>query len=244
MDAYEATKVVFSRIQALDPDHAAKIMGFLLIQDHGEKEMIRLAFGPEALLHTVMAKARKDLGLLPAPGSGPGTPTSAAAAHSPFLLSRQNSGRCGGGGAGTAPSPLSVSSPSSWAPPPVFSRSNSVVSNGAAADEALAAAAAGVGDDLMSPAASGNAPPSPFFAAGDPLLDELQLQEQLAFLNDDGHHQLPLFTSECRSPGAGPGDAYEGTKVVFSRIQALDPDHAAKIMGFLSSSSRATARRR
>ena len=86
MDAYEATKVVFSWIQALDPDHAAKIMGFLLIQDHGEKEMIRLAFGPEALLHTVMAKARKDLGLLPAPGSGPGTPTSAA--HSPFLLSR------------------------------------------------------------------------------------------------------------------------------------------------------------
>ncbi|CAD6216654.1 unnamed protein product [Miscanthus lutarioriparius] len=137
-DAYEATKVVFSRIQALHPDHAAKIMGFLLLQDHGEKEMIRLAFGPEALLHTVMAKARKDLGLLPAPGSGPGTPTSvtcAAAAHSPFHLSRQNSGRCGGGGAGTAPSPLSVSSPSSWAPPPVFSRSNS---DGAAADEALA----------------------------------------------------------------------------------------------------------
>ena len=108
MDAYEATKVVFSRIQALDPDHAAKIMGFLLIQDHGEKEMIRLVFGPEALLQTVMAKARKDLGLLPA--SGPATPTSAA--HSPFLLSRQNSGRCGGA-AGTAPSPLSVSSPSS-----------------------------------------------------------------------------------------------------------------------------------
>ncbi|ONM60535.1 Nucleic acid binding protein [Zea mays] len=195
MDAYEATKVVFSRIQALDPDHAAKIMGFLLIQDHGEKEMIRLAFGPEALLHTVMAKARKDLGLLPSPG--PGTPTSvtAAATHSPFLLSRQNSGRCG---AGTAPSPLSVSSPSSWAPPPHFSRTNSVVSNGAPA-EALAA-------DLMSPAAAGNAPPSPFFAAGEPLLDELQLQEQLAFLSDAaaGGHQLPLFdASECRSPGSG-----------------------------------------
>ncbi|KAK8461104.1 hypothetical protein SEVIR_2G447900v4 [Setaria viridis] len=201
MDAYEATKVVFSRIQALDPDHAAKIMGFLLIQDHGEKEMIRLAFGPEALLHTVMAKARKDLGLLPA--SGPGTPTSVAAAgHSPFLLSRQNSGRCGGG-AGTAPSPLSVSSPSSWAPPPVFSRTNSAT-NGAAEEMA------GVGEDLMSPA-NGNGPPSPFFGAtaGDQLLDELQLQEQLAFLNDAGAgagHQLPLFdASECRSPGAGDG---------------------------------------
>ncbi|KAL5197127.1 hypothetical protein ABZP36_000639 [Zizania latifolia] len=198
MDAYEATKVVFSRIQALDPDHAAKIMGFLLIQDHGEKEMIRLAFGPEALLQTVMAKARKELGLLPA--SGPGTPTSvtaaAAAAHSPFMLSRQNSGRCG-----TAPSPLSVSSPSSWAPPPVFSRNNGV-SNGAAEEMV------GLGEELISPS-NGGGPPSPFFvaASGDPLFDELQLQDQLAFLNDGGvggGHQMPMFDgSECRSPGAG-----------------------------------------
>jgi hypothetical protein len=207
MDAYEATKLVFSRIQALDPDHAAKIMGLLLIQDHGDKEMIRLAFGPEALLHTVMAKARNDLGLLPP--SGPATPTSAAAAgHSPFLLSRQNSGRCGAGaGAGTAPSPLSVSSPSSWAPPPVFSRSNNSATNGAAEGTA------GVGEDLVSPPASGGSgnghgPPSPFFA-GDQLLDELRLQEQLALLHDAGAgagHQLPLFdATECRSPGAGDG---------------------------------------
>jgi len=86
MDAYEATKVVFSRIQALDPDHAAKIMGFLLIQDHGEKEMIRLVFGPEALLQTVMAKARKDLGLLPA------TPTSAAPLLTLLLLENTGGG--------------------------------------------------------------------------------------------------------------------------------------------------------
>uniref|UniRef100_A0A0E0APD5 C3H1-type domain-containing protein n=1 Tax=Oryza glumipatula TaxID=40148 RepID=A0A0E0APD5_9ORYZ len=200
MDAYEATKVVFSRIQALDPDHAAKIMGFLLIQDHGEKEMIRLAFGPEALLHTVMAKARKELGLLPA--SGPGTPTSvaaaAAAAHSPFMLSRQNSGRCG-----TAPSPLSVSSPSSWAPPPVFSRNNSI-SNGAGEEMV------GLGDELISPA-NGGGPPSPFFG-GDPLMDELQLQDQLAFLNEGGvpaGHQMPMFDGgECRSPGGGDGGLF------------------------------------
>ncbi|KAF0907560.1 hypothetical protein E2562_018371 [Oryza meyeriana var. granulata] len=204
MDAYEATKVVFSRIQALDPDHAAKIMGFLLIQDHGEKEMIRLAFGPEALLQTVIAKARKELGLLPA--SGPGTPTSvaaaAAAAHSPFMLSRQNSGRCG-----TAPSPLSVSSPSSWAPPPVFSRNNSI-SNGAGEEMV------GLGEELISPA-NGGGPPSPFFGAaggGDPLMDELQLQDQLAFLNDGGvpaGHQMPMFDGgECRSPGAGDGGLF------------------------------------
>ncbi|XP_020597719.1 LOW QUALITY PROTEIN: zinc finger CCCH domain-containing protein 23-like [Phalaenopsis equestris] len=64
MDAYEATKIVFSRIQNLDPENAAKIMGLLLIQDHGEKEMIRLAFGPESLLQSLVFKAQRDLGLL------------------------------------------------------------------------------------------------------------------------------------------------------------------------------------
>ncbi|XP_062215720.1 zinc finger CCCH domain-containing protein 22-like isoform X2 [Phragmites australis] len=191
MDAYEATKVVFSRIQALDPDHAAKIMGLLLIQDHGEKEMIRLAFGPESLLHAVMAKARKDLGLLL-----PASPTSVASAgHTPFLqLPRQSSGRAGAG----APSPLSVSSPSSWAQAPVFSRSNSA-SNGEDA--------AGAGEERPSPV---NGAAAPFFPqAGDALLDDMQLQEQLAFLNEGGvnpAHQLPAFDSgECRIPGAGDG---------------------------------------
>ncbi|XP_072975569.1 zinc finger CCCH domain-containing protein 53-like isoform X2 [Typha angustifolia] len=104
MDAYEATKVVFSRIQSLDPDNAAKIMGFLLVQEHSEKEMIRLAFGPESLLHSVILKARKDLSLL----SPPPPPSS-----SHFLLSRQNSSSQLLG---------SLPSPTSWAPPQPFSR--------------------------------------------------------------------------------------------------------------------------
>ncbi|KAJ6844168.1 putative zinc finger CCCH domain-containing protein 53 [Iris pallida] len=89
MDAYEATRVVFSRIQALDPENAAKIMGLLLIQDHGEKEMIRLAFGSETLLHTVILKARKELGLQLSP--------------SRFAFPHP-------------PPPLTITSPS-WAPP-------------------------------------------------------------------------------------------------------------------------------
>ncbi|CDY23177.1 BnaA04g05820D [Brassica napus] len=64
MDGYEATRIVLSRIQALDPENASKIMGLLLLQDHGEKEMIRLAFGPETLVHSVIAKAKKELGLM------------------------------------------------------------------------------------------------------------------------------------------------------------------------------------
>ncbi|KAF8050334.1 hypothetical protein N665_1994s0004 [Sinapis alba] len=62
MDGYEATRIVLSRIQALDPENASKIMGLLLLQDHGEKEMIRLAFGPETLVHSVIAKTKKELG--------------------------------------------------------------------------------------------------------------------------------------------------------------------------------------
>ncbi|KAJ4753791.1 CCCH-type zinc fingerfamily protein with RNA-binding domain-containing protein [Rhynchospora pubera] len=176
MDAYEATRIVFSRIQTLDPENAAKIMGLLLIQDHGEKEMIRLAFGPETLLQSVIAKARKELGLVPS--SNPGTPTSVSTAPSPFHLSRQNS-------ASRLPSPLSVSSPSSWAPPPVFSRSNScngTISNGLV-DELQAS------DELISPGCNGTGgPTSPFFGAraGTDLIDELQLQDQMSFLNETG----------------------------------------------------------
>ncbi|PRQ33056.1 putative transcription factor C3H family [Rosa chinensis] len=64
MDSYEATRIVFSRIQSLDSENASKIMGYLLIQDQGEKEMIRLAFGPETLLHNLIINAKTHLGLV------------------------------------------------------------------------------------------------------------------------------------------------------------------------------------
>jgi len=76
MDAWEATKVVFDRVRALDPENASKIMGLLLIQDNSVKDLIRLAFGPEHLLLAVVARARADLAAKPAsppspPGLGP-----------------------------------------------------------------------------------------------------------------------------------------------------------------------------
>ncbi|XP_060197208.1 zinc finger CCCH domain-containing protein 22-like isoform X1 [Lycium barbarum] len=63
MDAYEATKTVLSRIQSIDPENASKIMGYILIQDQGDKEMIRLAFGPESHLISVINQAKTRLGL-------------------------------------------------------------------------------------------------------------------------------------------------------------------------------------
>ncbi|KAI3450001.1 hypothetical protein Pfo_006666 [Paulownia fortunei] len=87
MDAYEATKVVMSRIQSLDPENASKIMGYILIQDQGEKEMIRLAFGPEALLLSYITQAKACLGIPSnSPSPNPSTPLSnPMRPNNPFL---------------------------------------------------------------------------------------------------------------------------------------------------------------
>ncbi|XP_016448437.2 zinc finger CCCH domain-containing protein 46 isoform X2 [Nicotiana tabacum] len=76
MDAYEATKIVLSRIQSLDPENASKIMGYILIQDQGEKEMIRLAFGPETHLVSLINQAKACLGLSSNTSSATSTPNS------------------------------------------------------------------------------------------------------------------------------------------------------------------------
>eukprot|EP00249_Psilotum_nudum_P023954 c29039_g1_i1 orf=1785-4043(+) len=63
MDAYEFTRIVYSRVQSLEPENVSKIMGFLLLQDSGDQEMVRLAFGPDAFLQAVVSRAKKELGL-------------------------------------------------------------------------------------------------------------------------------------------------------------------------------------
>ncbi|KAE8647961.1 zinc finger CCCH domain-containing protein 53 isoform X2 [Cucumis sativus] len=175
MDSYEASRIVFSRIQNLDPENASKIMGLLLIQDHGEKEMIRLAFGPEALLHSVILKAKKDLSL-PAVNS-PSTPSTPSSSPSPFALStnpisisRQSS----------SSSRLGISLPLSLTIPSPSSSSSVSWAAGFSSDLQTS------DDHLISP---GNLPlgSSCFAAGGAPasdMIDEFQLQDQLSFLND------------------------------------------------------------
>ncbi|XP_058005966.1 LOW QUALITY PROTEIN: zinc finger CCCH domain-containing protein 18 [Hevea brasiliensis] len=63
MDFTESTKVVYNRIQKLEPENVSKIIGYLLLQDHGEREMIRLAFSPDNLIYSLINKAKSDLGL-------------------------------------------------------------------------------------------------------------------------------------------------------------------------------------
>ncbi|MCD7469966.1 hypothetical protein HAX54_009461 [Datura stramonium] len=75
MDFSESTKVVYNRIQKLEPENVSKIIGYLLLQDHGEQDMIRLAFSPDNLIHSLINKAKNDLGLSPKPAiSGPLSP--------------------------------------------------------------------------------------------------------------------------------------------------------------------------
>ncbi|KAG2713851.1 hypothetical protein I3843_04G185500 [Carya illinoinensis] len=63
MDFSESTKVVYNRIQKIEPENVSKIIGYLLFQDHGERGMIRLAFSPDNLIHSLIKKAKAELGL-------------------------------------------------------------------------------------------------------------------------------------------------------------------------------------
>lgn len=114
MDGYEATKIVLSRIQSLDPENASKIMGYILIQDQGEKEMIRLAFGPETLLVSLINQAKTCLGIS----------SNNSSAMSKLNLFHQSSPRIIIPNNGF-PSSSSPSSPSPWSTngSPVFTRS-------------------------------------------------------------------------------------------------------------------------
>ncbi|XP_059651926.1 zinc finger CCCH domain-containing protein 53 isoform X2 [Cornus florida] len=230
MDAYEATRIVFSRIQNLDPENASKIMGLLLIQDHGEKEMIRLAFGPEALVHSVILKARKELGLSSNTPSTPSTPSSPSpflSNNNPISLSRQNSSSSpvpswlpGGGGRGggiNLPSPLSIPNPSSspnWAAFSDFPNPEDLISP--SSSSTFVAASSNTINSIpvgATSSASMNSSASPFYGSGGTdLIDEFQLQDQLSFLND-GSPTLGPKSSDLYYPqpdlASSPGNGGE-----------------------------------
>ncbi|KAK9269248.1 hypothetical protein L1049_001018 [Liquidambar formosana] len=63
MDLLEATRVVLSRIEKLEPENARKIIGQFLVQGHGYRDMIRLAFGPDRLIQNLIYKTKIELGL-------------------------------------------------------------------------------------------------------------------------------------------------------------------------------------
>ncbi|KAK1389128.1 zinc finger CCCH domain-containing protein 18-like [Heracleum sosnowskyi] len=71
MDFSGATKVIYDKIYKLEPENVSKIIGFLLLQEHGERELIRLAFSPESQIHLLINKAKTELGLFTKPEASP-----------------------------------------------------------------------------------------------------------------------------------------------------------------------------
>ncbi|KAB5520436.1 hypothetical protein DKX38_024755 [Salix brachista] len=75
MDTYEITSILLTKLKSLDPENACRIMGFILIQDPTEKDLLRLAFGPETLLQNVVFKAKIHLRLSTNTLSTPSSPS-------------------------------------------------------------------------------------------------------------------------------------------------------------------------
>ena len=61
MDISEYTRIVFDKLKKFEPEHATKIIGYLLLQDHGEQEMVKLASYPDHLIREVAFKANIEL---------------------------------------------------------------------------------------------------------------------------------------------------------------------------------------
>ncbi|XP_057515186.1 zinc finger CCCH domain-containing protein 46-like [Amaranthus tricolor] len=112
MESYEATRSVFSRVQSIDPENASKIMGYILL-NHGEKDMIRFAYGPETIIISIVNRAKNDLGL----SSNTSSSSMVSPTSNPIAISRPNplslplsSPRLANNGF----NPSSPSSPSLW----------------------------------------------------------------------------------------------------------------------------------
>ncbi|XP_060188006.1 zinc finger CCCH domain-containing protein 18-like isoform X1 [Lycium barbarum] len=64
MDPFEAARLVHERIMRVEPEHVTrKIIGYIYLQDYPDQEMIRLALGPDTLIHNVIQKAKDALKL-------------------------------------------------------------------------------------------------------------------------------------------------------------------------------------
>ncbi|GLT82149.1 hypothetical protein SLE2022_005590 [Rubroshorea leprosula] len=178
MDSYEATRMVYSRIQNLDAENASKIIGYLLIQDHGEKEMIRLAFGPEALIHATIVKAKTHLGLLsssnPPTPSTPSSPSPFSSRPSPLSIPLSSRLTAPNNGGFDITSPSSPFSHHSMSPSTNSSLSYASIVNG--------------GTNIAN--VSGSLPSIANNYHENEFVDDYQLQDHLSFLNESKAEDL------------------------------------------------------
>ncbi|XP_072951914.1 zinc finger CCCH domain-containing protein 18-like isoform X2 [Typha angustifolia] len=64
MDFAELTKVIYSRIQKVEPHNAIKILGCLFLNAPSEEQMIQLAFGPDEDINSMINDSKATLSLL------------------------------------------------------------------------------------------------------------------------------------------------------------------------------------
>ncbi|CAN8256524.1 unnamed protein product [Cochlearia groenlandica] len=75
MDSGDPTALLLTKIKSLEPDHASKIIGYLLFHDFGESDLMNLALGSDSILQSIISKVKTHLGLssntLSAPSTSP-----------------------------------------------------------------------------------------------------------------------------------------------------------------------------
>ncbi|KAM6553847.1 hypothetical protein CsatB_014609 [Cannabis sativa] len=64
MDFPESTKILYNRIQELEPENVTKIIGYLLLNDYDDQQFLWLASAPEHFVHQIISKAKTELQLL------------------------------------------------------------------------------------------------------------------------------------------------------------------------------------
>lgn len=77
MDSGDATALLLTKIRSLEPDYAPKIIGYLLLQDFGDRDLMHLARGPESILQSIISKVKSHLGIFSnnSPSSTPTSPS-------------------------------------------------------------------------------------------------------------------------------------------------------------------------
>ncbi|KAL6202745.1 hypothetical protein ACLB2K_026450 [Fragaria x ananassa] len=194
---YEVTNLLLRKIKALEPENAIKIMGYLLIQDLGENDLMRLAYGPDTLLHSLIVRAKIQLGLTsntlssaasstptsPSPLNPIARPTSAS---NPFS---QSFPRIPNGGFDYGKNPSSPSS-NSWPLSAFPSNSISPKSSPLLSYDNIRAGAGGAGSVSL-PLHSRHSGKDDDVWSGNDLIDEHQLNEYLSFLNESSSSSRP-----------------------------------------------------
>lgn len=166
MDPGDPTSILFTKIRTLEPDFASKIIGYLLLQDLGNRDLMRLALGPDTLLQSVCLKAKSALGLSSNGSSSASTPLNPISR--PINIHRHSPRTSGNGFMEFSRNPLS---PSVNTPGSLGSNPN-MISSPFQASSSLFASDGGGGGGGDSSGVNGD------------FLDEQQLGNYLSFLND------------------------------------------------------------